>query len=79
MHCISVSLPRLLLTLLSNRDKHKMGKEVLLPPSEYLYHAKTYEDLAEQLKDDNKIRVAGIDVDGVLRGKVRYPSMARCS
>ena len=46
-------------------------KEVLLPPSEYLYHAQDYEDLAGLLKDDNKIRVAGIDVDGVLRGKVR--------
>jgi glutamine synthetase len=28
------------------------------------------EDLAEQLKDDNKVKVAGIDADGVLRGKV---------
>ena len=28
------------------------------------------ESLQEQLKDDNKVKVAGIDADGVLRGKV---------
>ncbi|KAJ3736086.1 hypothetical protein DFJ43DRAFT_1150381 [Lentinula guzmanii] len=33
------------------------------------YAPKSYEDLRVLLKDDNKVKVAGIDVDGVLRGK----------
>ena len=49
----------------------QMSKEVLNPPSDYLYHAKSAQDLAALLKDDLKVRVAGLDVDGVMRGKVR--------
>ncbi|EPQ31345.1 uncharacterized protein PFL1_00680 [Pseudozyma flocculosa PF-1] len=29
----------------------------------------SYDELAELLKDDNKVKVAGVDIDGVLRGK----------
>jgi len=41
---------------------------------EYLYHPKTVEDLTKALKDDLKIRVSGIDIDGVMRGKIMSKS-----
>lgn len=34
------------------------------------FHPKSVDELKELLKDDLKIRVSGIDVDGVMRGKV---------
>lgn len=64
---LSSPLP-LLLTICTTAQ---MSKEVLSPPSDYLYHARSAEDLAALLKDDLKVRVAGLDVDGVMRGKVR--------
>lgn len=30
----------------------------------------TFENISAELKDDNKVKVAGIDVDGILRGKL---------
>ena len=41
----------------------------------------TYENVAEILKNDTKVKLAGLDVDGILRGKVvakkKFLSVAR--
>ena len=34
----------------------------------------TTEELIKLLKDDEKVKVAGVDVDGVLRGKIMAKS-----
>ncbi|WWC65352.1 uncharacterized protein I303_107970 [Kwoniella dejecticola CBS 10117] len=41
-----------------------------MPPSPTSNAPTSLEELKELLKDDNKVKVAGVDVDGVLRGKI---------
>ena len=40
-----------------------------MPPTEEK-PAYTAETILEELKDDNKVKLAGLDVDGMLRGKM---------
>lgn len=41
-----------------------------MPPSPTADAVKTLDELKTLLKDDRKVKVAGVDVDGVLRGKI---------
>ncbi|KAI9294697.1 putative glutamine synthetase [Neoconidiobolus thromboides FSU 785] len=41
-----------------------------MPTRDYKEESVTIEKLKDELKDDNKVKVAGIDINGVLRGKV---------
>ncbi|CAD6574075.1 MAG: hypothetical protein TREMPRED_001001 [Tremellales sp. Tagirdzhanova-0007] len=45
-----------------------------MPPSPTLSAPADYEQLQTLLKDDIKVKVAGVDVDGVLRGKIMSKS-----
>lgn len=54
----------------SSGDHLRAIRNSIMPPSPTAGAVKTLDELKTLLKDDRKVKVAGVDVDGVLRGKI---------